>query len=605
MHTSGFSPLMQTRLSRPRSTGREASRRFNSRVSRSVSPVRRSTEVANFSPHEVAPLRAYCMPSLVYTPVMPYAPTLLPPTAGVATVPYRFQPLGSPPAPVASIPEGAAALEPWIRAARNFELSSDFDLDLPENAQQLDLPSLMQIMKTQSQNKRTIQVLADKHLLSKMLDNLSVPQLPTLLVVRKEVHHREVASFVDTHLMRPGAPDVIAKPTHLSNGTGVLVLRRVAPEERDDTVAFLLQHMKQFLLQHAAPHESLALQSLTPGFVVQPRYQSVVGFKTPLELRVIALWGRARVGVWWWGRSAEAVGEAPNRNLWLVRRPVAAGELSDDDGWEAVHEHIGNNPGFDSAVALFTRHIPAMAATTEAIAVAVGTPFLRADFFVGSVEHGVRLNEVAYGCGLDYRRRAGDGRVINDAPSIARILQEGFAQRPVMLPAKRCLARLGVHGQTYATLVVSELPSTLCPRLTVGALTAGGDVDAEELTTPEEFCRTVHAPVGGRVPVVGTRMSLPPARVRCLSSGLCLDARRVIRIDPAMAAAAHPTSMSSKTQRSRSAQLRRPHMNHMMMSMVAPPRMTLTTPPLPQTLLMTRPPPVVVCGCPTVIGQQH
>ena len=26
--------------------------------------------------------------------------------------------------------------------------------------------------------------------------------------------------------------------------------------------------------------------------MIQPRYQSVVGFKTPMELRVIALWGK-------------------------------------------------------------------------------------------------------------------------------------------------------------------------------------------------------------------------------------------------------------------------------------------------------------------------
>lgn len=54
------------------------------------------------------------------------------------------------------------------------------------------------------------------------------------------------------------------------------------------------------------------------------------------------------------------------------------------------------------------------------------------DFFVGNSKWGVRLNEVAYGSGLDYRRRgaaskpmgsAWVGGLMDDGPAIAEILQ--------------------------------------------------------------------------------------------------------------------------------------------------------------------------------------
>ncbi|CAK0800958.1 unnamed protein product, partial [Prorocentrum cordatum] len=49
-----------------------------------------------------------------------------------------------------------------------------------------------------------------------------------------------------------------------------------------------------------------ALRSLVPGFIAQPRYRSCLDFGHPLEMRVVTLWGKARVGVWWWGRSSDA-----------------------------------------------------------------------------------------------------------------------------------------------------------------------------------------------------------------------------------------------------------------------------------------------------------
>merc|ERR1719188_335289 len=108
----------------------------------------------------------------------------------------------------------------------------------------------------------------------------------------------------------------------------------------------------------------------------------------------MTLFGKARVAVWWWGRN-QASNEHPNRNTWLVRSPIHCGELSEDDEWDVIHQHAGKNLGFRNALKLFRRHISSIAATAEAVSVALGAPFLRSDFFIGSETWGVRLNEVA------------------------------------------------------------------------------------------------------------------------------------------------------------------------------------------------------------------
>merc|ERR1712157_652012 len=92
------------------------------------------------------------------------------------------------------------------------------------------------------------------------------------------------------------------------------------------------------------------------------------------------------------------------------------------------HEHkTGENKGFEAALELFTKAMPAMASAAEGIATAVGAPFLRSDFFVGSEKYGVRLNEVAYGSGLSVRQRPpGSTSLVDDGPMISAILQDGM-----------------------------------------------------------------------------------------------------------------------------------------------------------------------------------
>lgn len=384
---------------------------------------------------------------------------------------------------------------PWVSAARTFAVSSDFDIRAGlQDRPPLKLPIIMATMKRESAGKRTIQALADKLALHQLLSNLDVPQVPILFQTQGGVRREDVAVFVDTHLSSPGCSDVVLKPSHLSNGAGVIVVSEVTAQTRDQTISYLVSHMEQFLAQHAAPHESLALQSLRTGFVAQPRYESVIGFKMPLELRVISLWGKVRLALWWWGRGAGAPGESPQRNVWVIRRPSKPGQLSDDDSWEVLHEHQGSNPGFDRAIELFMRHIHAMAATTEAVATAVGAPFLRADFFVGSVKFGVRLNEVAYGCGVEYRTKSGlmgcGTGVADDASNIARILQDGFRVCGPAVPAKEFLSKLGAHGRTYAELSILPIPRWSLPRMPSTALLASADEEAQGFAVTEDLCQT-------------------------------------------------------------------------------------------------------------------
>jgi hypothetical protein len=372
----------------------------------------------------------------------------------------------------------------------------------------MELKEIMHFMKEMSMGKKTIQALADKLMLHRLLENMDVPQMPALLSIDGVVDQAVIQRFIQGHFNgSESASDVVIKPTHLSNGTGVLVVSQPKPEEVDSTTHYLTAHIQQFMNQKAGPHESVALRSLKPGFIVQPKYQSAVCFKMPLELRCIVLWGRARLAVWWWGRGSSP-GEFPHRNSWLVRCPSkqpVAGEnagtevaaLTDQDSWQFIHEHTGSNPGFDKALEYFRKYINGIAACAEALATAVGAPFLRADFFVGSSKWGVRLNEVAYGCGVDYQSLTEDGRGVDDAPSIARILQEGMGQCRSRLPPEHFLKRLGVKGTSYNDMSVTTLPAWARSALPVSCESLGVKSDSE-CVVPDDLCRTMHPVWRGR-----------------------------------------------------------------------------------------------------------
>eukprot|EP00441_Pelagodinium_beii_P020769 CAMPEP_0197658400 /NCGR_PEP_ID=MMETSP1338-20131121/45216_1 /TAXON_ID=43686 ORGANISM="Pelagodinium beii, Strain RCC1491" /NCGR_SAMPLE_ID=MMETSP1338 /ASSEMBLY_ACC=CAM_ASM_000754 /LENGTH=658 /DNA_ID=CAMNT_0043234985 /DNA_START=118 /DNA_END=2094 /DNA_ORIENTATION=- len=378
--------------------------------------------------------------------------------------PAQAQPVLQHPAPQpAPPPLSPEEYAPWREAARAFVMNSDFDVGPILAEKKRTIFEVMEVMKAQSGGKGTIQALGDKIILSKLLENLGVPQMPLMLSTYTKVNKAEVEKLV-AKMEKSGDPDsydIVIKPTHLSSAVGALVMSKTRWDKEGYNSSKLIKHMEQYLAKKAADCESEALKSLVPGFIVQPRYRSVVGFGFPLEMRIVTIWGKARMGVWWWGRHGDPKGR---RTTWLVRRPRIPGKLSSDDEWEALHEHAGGNRGFEVALALFREAMPAMSQAAEAIATAVGAPFLRVDFFVGSSKWGVRMNEVAYGSGVDYKRRSSastcqpngsfTGALIDDGPAIAEMIQEGFTlcQRK---PPAHFLRMLGAKNAVY------EAPASL------------------------------------------------------------------------------------------------------------------------------------------------
>jgi len=130
--------------------------------------------------------------------------------------------------------------------------------------------------------------------------------------------------------------------------------------------------------------------------------------------------------------------------------------------------------------------MPAMASTAEHLATAIGAPFLRVDFFVGSPRWGVRLNEVAYGSMVEHRRPPkGDSRtLVDDSPAIARILREGAALCHQKAPSALFLEALGARGATYAEMSIERLPPEHRPPVPPGALPEQGDPNCEHLRLP-------------------------------------------------------------------------------------------------------------------------
>jgi len=273
----------------------------------------------------------------------------------------------------------------------------------------------------------------------------------------------------------------------------------------------------------AAETESAALRALAPGILVQPRYVSAVSFRAPLELRVSTLWGKARIGNWWWGRR-DGNDEAPHRNVWFIRRLCTQMQLSDDDTWETLHEHPGKNTGFDEALRLFQHHIRKAAFIAEGLAQATGAPFLRADFFVGSPQWGLRLNEVAYGSGLEYlTRRTSGGALFDDSLAMAFILQEGMTLCQRQKPA-HFLSRLGVDGDSYAELTVRKLspkdvPSI--PALEYLCSQMANDSDDMPQYVPPELCETPPCPASSAS--CGHSVQLHPSTAQPMSPGRGAD----------------------------------------------------------------------------------
>merc|ERR1719214_324721 len=137
-------------------------------------------------------------------------------------------------------------------------MNLDFEVPHETAASSSDFDALMNIMKAHSAGKATIQALADKIMLSRMLDNLGIPQMPALLIVeRPDIDQREIENFVLRHLCGPNSYDVVVKPTHMSNAAGVINVSRPTPSEGPQmTIDYLTWHLKHYMQEKAASCES-------------------------------------------------------------------------------------------------------------------------------------------------------------------------------------------------------------------------------------------------------------------------------------------------------------------------------------------------------------
>lgn len=368
---------------------------------------------------------------------------------GMMSVP---QPLSAPRGELLSGP----ALQVWLDCARKFQMNCDFEVHGCDHLPHDDYDALMSVMKECSDDKLTIQAMADKILMGQLIANMDIAQLPVILAVRDPASVKaEVSALVDQHLTKVSDVEVIVKPTHLSSGEGVFTVRTVQEAYRDSSIDEIVAQIQSFLERCAHETESAALRSLLPGCIAQPKYKSFNdGKNPPIELRVTALWGRAHSAVWWWGDTALEM------NTWFARREGTENE------WDELHEGI-EEPGLREVRAQMLAHMPALATAAEKVAVAVGAPFLRSDFFIGSDEFGVRLNETAYGSNIQYRRQNTVGNVglLDDAPVVAQVLHEGMPLCSARFPAKHFLSQLGFSGSCYRDAIVLDLKSENRPEL--------------------------------------------------------------------------------------------------------------------------------------------
>merc|ERR1719440_2248270 len=130
-------------------------------------------------------------------------------------------------------------------------MNSDFDTASAFNATQANLYDLSCTLRTASAGKWTCQALADKLVLHRVLRNLRIPQMPVHFINEgAAVSRADVESFVLKHLCSPSSTPVAMKPTHLSNGTGVIFVGRVAHEDGPQpTINYLVHHLQKYLSQ--------------------------------------------------------------------------------------------------------------------------------------------------------------------------------------------------------------------------------------------------------------------------------------------------------------------------------------------------------------------
>ena len=336
---------------------------------------------------------------------------------------------------------GEHDLRPWLEAATNFTMNTDFELEGVCRSDRLDPAKLMAVMKKQSTGKKSIQALGDKYILQHLIKEIGVPQMPLIASIRSGFGFpASINKFIDDVDACDADFKIIAKPTHLSSGRGAFIIKGGAGTPTDTPAA--CDKICTWLVKDAGETESEALRQLKPGYIAQPMYSPCSCFKLPAELRVVTVWGKARIAVWWWGR-----GENSYMNTWFIQKTP--------DLWDVLHKNPDVNPAFEAALNLFTVELHHIAPLAESIASAVGAPFLRSDFFVGDPKWGVRLNEVAYGSGIDLISQDARGKLRDDLFVISRLLYSGLSRCRKESP-DWFLSKLGLRGASYSELCLAS-----------------------------------------------------------------------------------------------------------------------------------------------------
>jgi len=340
----------------------------------------------------------------------------------------------------------------WLAEALAFEANTDFQISVEQYGPRTSLEELVCAMTSASIHKWTSQALSDKFSRHRIVSNLGIPQMAIhYLVQGTSVDRAEVEDFVLKHLCGPQSHPVAIKPTHLRNGVGVIFVGRVAPEDGPQpTINYLVHHMNKYLAQRPESHEALGDRSLKPGFMVQEKYESVLGFDRPLELRIFVLWGRPSLASWW-SHGAKS-GEKP------IVTFVRSIEREATDEWRILHSRAGCEPMYCKAVEVLQHELPAIAAAAQSVSTRLGAPFLRADFFAGSEKWGIRLNEVACGDALDNTLLEIGGDCFNsESLSLAQVICEGHSMCQKYFPPEHFLSQLGVQGSCYKDMVVMDV----------------------------------------------------------------------------------------------------------------------------------------------------
>jgi len=209
------------------------------------------------------------------------------------------------------------------------------------------------------------------------------------------------------------------------------------------------------------------MTSLQPAAILEPAYPSmqqtdgIMPSSKVCEVRVWVLFGKARVAVWYFGLDDELLKPGLLHSRVPSREFTAFFYFDTSSGeWHVVNlEQLeydlrqvselavdGFQRSYMNVIRMLKIHLDGAAERSEYVAVALGAPLIRADFFVGCKYWGVILNEVAYGTGggdlPEYLQQA-----------LVDIFQKGMEKNRKRVAAQVLLKRnFKVSGDSYETM---------------------------------------------------------------------------------------------------------------------------------------------------------